>query len=496
MMEIMYIFLVGVVCVVCYKLLWNSKLDHIPTVGYSSPLLLYISAWRFLGHAREIFLEGYRKYPNQVWKVPTFEGWIVIANGSSRVEDVSKASEEQLNTSDHFAEFLQLDYTLGPEVTWNPYHVNVVRTTLTRNILAQFDEMYHELVNAFDDALPRELSSDWASVPILDATVELESRVSARLAVGAPLCYDKEYRAICSRSGVSLMKGRMLRFFPKFLKPLASKLFVNVHDDIKTMSKLLRPLIDHRLEEESIQGTQWPGKPNDLLMWMLDEAGRLGVERTPLDIATRMYFIAFASLDISMIFVLALQEIAKKPEKYLQPLRDEVEVVVGEEGWSKAAVSKMYKMDSFFRELQRCYDVVLLHLRRKVQNDFVFSDGTFVPAGVTICVNSYGSHHDETLFPLPETFNGFRFVKDDSQEQTLMTKPTLEYNVFGYGKRACPGRFSAAYRLKTMLAHVIMTYDFKLEESTNVSGRNEFNDLVMTPDKKAQMLFRRRKQAV
>lgn len=77
-----------------------------------------------------------------------------------------------------------------------------------------------------------------------------------------------------------------------------------------------------------------------------------------------------------------------------------------------------------------------MHLRRKVEKDFVFSDGTFVPAGTTICVNSYGSHHDETLFPSPETFDGFRFVTEDSQEQTPMTKPTLEYNVFGYGKRA------------------------------------------------------------
>ena len=204
---------------------------------------------------------------------------------------------------------------------------------------------------------------------------------------------------------------------------------------------------------------------------MLDEAGRLGLERTPLDIATRMYFIAFASLDISMvrhvlqlcktcilirqkIFVLALQEIAKRPDVYLQPLRDEVHNVVREEGWTKGAVSRMYKMDSFFRELQRCYDVVLrashfpllseitlidwhtVHLRRKVQKDFVFSDGTYVPAGSTICVNSYGSHHDEALFPFPETFDGFRFVTEDSQDQTPMTKPTLEYNVFGYGKRA------------------------------------------------------------
>lgn len=45
-----------------------------------------------------------------------------------------------------------------------------------------------------------------------------------------------------------------------------------------------------------------------------------------------------------------------------------------------------------------------------------------------------------------------------------------------------------------MLAHVVMTYDFRLEESASSKGRNEFNDLTMTPDKDAKMLFRRRKQ--
>lgn len=54
---------------------------------------------------------------------------------------------------------MQLDYTLGPEVTWNPYHIVVVRSAMTRNIAAQFDEMTNEMVNAFDDILPKEPSS-------------------------------------------------------------------------------------------------------------------------------------------------------------------------------------------------------------------------------------------------------------------------------------------------------------------------------------------------
>ena len=60
------------------------------------------------------------------------------------------------------------------------------------------------------------------------------------------------------------------------------------------------------------------------------------------------------------MFMYAMYEIATRPE-YLQPLRAEVSMALESEGgtWSKDTVSKLYKMDSFFREVQRCYDMQL-----------------------------------------------------------------------------------------------------------------------------------------
>jgi Cytochrome P450 len=39
--------------------------------------------------------------------------------------------------------------------------------------------------------------------------------------------------------------------------------------------------------------------------------------------------------------------------EYVEPLRQEVEAVVAEEGWTKAGIDKMHKIDSFIRETQR-----------------------------------------------------------------------------------------------------------------------------------------------
>lgn len=51
-------------------------------------------------------------------------------------------------------------------------------------------------------------------------------------------------------------------------------------------------------------------------------------------------------------FTQALYDLAAHPE-YAQPMRDEVDAIVEEEGWTKNSMSKMRKIDSFLRESQR-----------------------------------------------------------------------------------------------------------------------------------------------
>ena len=47
-----------------------------------------------------------------------------------------------------------------------------------------------------------------------------------------------------------------------------------------------------------------------------------------------------------------LYRLLANPE-YIEPLRQEVDAVVAEEGWTKAAMDKMHKIDSFLKETQR-----------------------------------------------------------------------------------------------------------------------------------------------
>jgi hypothetical protein len=64
-----------------------------------------------------------------------------------------------------------------------------------------------------------------------------------------------------------------------------------------------------------------------------------------------------------------LYRLLAHPEN-IEPLRQEVDAVIREEGWTKAGVDKMHKIDSFLRETQRLDGLGLrsLHSLSRVKN--------------------------------------------------------------------------------------------------------------------------------
>ena len=47
-----------------------------------------------------------------------------------------------------------------------------------------------------------------------------------------------------------------------------------------------------------------------------------------------------------------IYDLAARPE-CIQPLREEIEPIIAAEGWTKAAMAKMWKLDSFLKECMR-----------------------------------------------------------------------------------------------------------------------------------------------
>jgi cytochrome P450 len=130
---------------------------------------------------------------------------------------------------------------------------------------------------------------------------------------------------------------------------------------------------------------------------------------------------------------------------------------------------------------------------RVALKDFTFSDGTTVPRGTTLSVSTHDVNFNDKVYEDPLRFDGFRFSKmrEGSAKKVGMVSSSQDHLAFGLGRHICPGRYFAACELKLMLAHIVMTYDVKLE----VEGVRPADMWVMTscvPNPNANVLFRKR----
>ena len=120
---------------------------------------------------------------------------------------------------------------------------------------------------------------------------------------------------------------------------------------------------------------------------------------------------------------------------------------------------------------------------------FTFSNGFTIPAGTLIAAPSGVIHNDGDIYPNPEEFDGFRFVKlrelnKDAKARYQAFSTSTDHLTFGYGRHTwcafvllfclnrpqsliftvSPGRAFAVNEVKVLLAHVVVTYDIKFEE--------------------------------
>ncbi|KAI6098493.1 cytochrome P450 [Pisolithus sp. B1] len=462
------------------------ELDHIPSVGYSSWLGSYVSAVKYVSNASQILQEGYAKHKETPFRVPTLNRWIVVI-GRSHLEDIKNSMDDELSLTETANDSIKADYLFGPEIGANPYHISIVRIHLTRNLGLYYPDIRDEVYTAFEELLDLK-DNAWKSVVAAETVREIVCRVSNRTFVGLPLCRDADWIDLNSRFAIDLATdANILKMFPMFLVPLVSKILPNTAASIRRAMKHLDPIIKERLSCMRERGDDWCDKPNDVLQWLIDEKQESSTKQLTLRVLT----INFASIHT---FAQALYNLAAHPQ-YVQPLREEVEAVIRQHGWTKEAIALMRKVDSFLAETLRLEGVTTTSVQRKAMKNLTLSDGTFIPMGTHLSVLTHAIHHDSAVYENPGVFDPFRFSRlhDNESENARhgMVTVTRDYFPFGYGKHACPGRFLACNELKTMLAHILTSYDVKFEDSISRPTSMHW-DLNIIADPTARVMFRKR----
>ncbi|EMD42271.1 hypothetical protein CERSUDRAFT_110800 [Gelatoporia subvermispora B] len=486
--------LVGAVSAVLLFGWWHDPINKIPTVGPSAPLLSYIGAYRFFRNARDMLQEGYVKYKDSTFKVALFDRWLVVVSGRTLVEELRRLPDDQVSFEKGAEESLKTQYTLGRETSEDPFHVEVIKEKLTRNLGNILPDVMDEIQHAFNEYIPAE-GDGWVKVHAISTMADIVARASNRVFVGLPYCRNSKYLKLATNFTIDVMKGGViLNLTPSFLRSFVARHFVPTTRTNMLTSEIITPLIEERRRLQQEHGINWIDKPNDMLMWLMDEAE--GNDTRIRNLIKMLLGINFAAIHTSSNSVThALFHLAAQPE-YMQPLREEVETIIAKEGWTKAALMKMWKLDSFMKESQRFNGIVSTSLTRIALRDLQLSDGTLVPAGALITAAASPTHNDDEYYPNAAEFDPFRFSKlredgEGTKHQYVAT--SVDYIAFGHGKHACPGRFFAANELKAMLAYVVLNYDVKFERE-GVRPENKWIAMSIVPDPTAHVLFRKRQQ--
>ncbi|KAJ7791749.1 hypothetical protein B0H14DRAFT_188364 [Mycena olivaceomarginata] len=216
---ILYGVLAGVLFASFRKAFHDPKLDQIPVVGSSGFLASYWDAFNSIRHSPDFIQRGYELYPDGIFRVARLFQWEYVVCGPKLTKDVASAPEHIISFNEGIEETVQGWFTLGRDISENPYHLQVVRSTLTRNLHVCFPDVRDEIVCAFDDVLQLQ-GSDWKTLPVLPTMMAIVARVSNRLFVGLPLCRNKEYLANSVNHTIDVMRSaREISVVPPFLRP-------------------------------------------------------------------------------------------------------------------------------------------------------------------------------------------------------------------------------------------------------------------------------------
>ena len=318
----------------------------------------------------------------------------------------------------------------------------------------------------------------------------------------------------------------ILRQLPLALRPIVAKVVALPNQYyIKKTAQYLEPEIRHRLAELEKKNNDPEKKatdkePNDFLQWSIHYAqDKLAPsELSPWIIAGRLLALNFAAIHTSTFTItnMIFDLISTDPSlDYIGQLRKEAEDILAEdEGvWTKKGLSKMYKIDSALRESLRVRSFLSAGLVRQVtaKEGITTPDGVYCPYGSSVGIAARGIHNDESIYPDAMKFNPFRYVNardailaDEKTgkfaEKDMIKKAnysvvstSADYQPFGHGRHACPGRFFAANELKLLLAYMVINYDIELQEK-RPEGR--WVGQVSLPPMQAKIRVRRRKSTV
>ncbi|XP_040198608.1 aromatase [Rana temporaria] len=173
------------------------------------------------------------------------------------------------------------------------------------------------------------------------------------------------------------------------------------------------------------------------------------------------------TMSVSLYYMLTL--IAQHP-KAEEMIMDEIHAVVGDREVQSSDMPNLKVLENFIYESMRYHPVVGLVMRKALEDDVI--DGYYVKKGTNIILN-IGRMHKVEFFPKPNEFSLENFEKP---------VPQRYFQPFGFGPRACAGKYISMVMMKAILVTVLKRYRVQTLQGRCVENIHNNSNLSTHPD--------------
>lgn len=363
------------------------------------------------GGAKALYKRGYEKFKTGIFRLTSMRDASVVVVSPDFLPELKKLPDDVLSMKIAVMEDLESKYT-GLKTD-----DDIVPHTIKVNLTPALIRLNPAIAEEVDRTLKAEFPSckDWTPVKINSKLLRVVAIVSGRIFIGPELCHDEEYIDAAINYTVELMTARravqeispvwMKRFRAPFLPEVKS-----LAEREKKVTRFLTPIVTARRDRERDD----PGykKPDDMLQWIVDAEKKFGVKEDA-EIARLQCILSFAAIHTTTMTALnVFYNLAAYPNT-VPEIREEVKTVLAEHDnqFTSHAMQSMKKLDSFLKETLRVHPPSFASFNRKVLKPIHLSNGTVIPAGVTLEVPAYGISRDPATFPNPDDFDGLRFYR-------------------------------------------------------------------------------------
>ncbi|KAJ5564247.1 hypothetical protein N7513_000489 [Penicillium frequentans] len=488
--------------VVFISSVWNDISDEIP---YARFPLVGKSWWdlsnkkaksRFSQSARALIAEGFTKGRDAFQVMAPTRPLIVLH--PKYIDEIK--SHPHLD----FEGATQKHFFSGRIPGFEPFHTNgasrvlldSVRIKLTQALGGLTIPLSKETAVTVKDAFPP--SDGWKPYNFSRKVPYMVARISTMAFLGQKACRNEDWINVAVHYTIDSFNGaRELRLWPSILRPVVHYFLPSIQK-VRYHPGVARAIVKQEIEERNMirDSKLPPDDPPQTQVDALDWFEELSTAyNMPFDMTRGQVALSLAAIHTtSNLLTNIMYDLAAYPE-YFQPLRDEITAVIAEDGeLKKTSLLKLKLMDSVMKESQRTHPISMTSLNRLALEAIPLSDGTIIPKGAMIAVSAH-INQDETIYPSPEKYDGYRFLKKrqepghEHKHQFVTT--TRESYGFGHGVHACPGRFFAANESKILLIHLLLKYDWKLKDDSGRPKSFEMGSEIVT-DPTVELLVRSR----